>query len=70
MRHKSGYNILWRSICDGFMAKLYFDLGEQIGGSETVFFTHAEGGYHGPCAGALADESPKSKNTQKCQNVN
>ena len=26
--------------------------------------------YHGPCAGALADESPKSKIIQKCQNVN
>ena len=25
---------------------------------------------YGPCAGALADESPKSKIIQKCQNVN
>ena len=32
--------------------------------------TKAKIPYDGPCAGALADESPKSKIIQKCQNVN
>ena len=32
MRHTSGYNIFWRSVFDGFMANLRFDLGGKSRG--------------------------------------